>query len=235
MKILHLYYDLMNLYGEYGNIKCLKKHMQDQGFDVKVDKVSIGDKFEIDNYDFIYCGSGLESSLKVALEDLKKHRNELIRAIDNNKHILFTGNAMELLGDSIDCAEGLKIVPIKTKTGDKRYTGDVVMFNKEFGEVVGFINKSTTIYEDKEHYLFTYVFKDANLNDGSEKEGYMINKLIGTHVIGPILVKNPRLMRFYVEDIAKTLNKNFVYKDIDYPYEEDSYNVTLNALKQRKI
>lgn len=234
MKILHLYYDLLNLYGEYGNVCCLKKHMEDQGFDVIVDKVSVNDEFNIDDYDFIYCGSGLESNLKVALKDLKKHKEDLLKAINDNKYILFTGNAMELLGESIDDEEGLKIVPIKSKTQDKRYTGDVVMFNKEFGEIVGFINKSTIISEDSNNYLFTYVFKDANLNDGNTKEGYRINNLIGTHIIGPALVKNPKLMEYFIKGIGKQADLEFTYKKIVYPYEEDSYNVTLNALKQRK-
>lgn len=234
MKILHLYYDLLNLYGEYGNVRCLKKHMEDQGFDVTVDKVSINDDFNINDYDFIYCGSGLESNLKVALKDLKKHEIELRQAIDENKYILFTGNAMELLESSLDDGEGLNIVPIKTRTGDKRYTGDVVVKNQEFGEIVGFINKQTIVSEDANNYLFTYVFKDKNLNDGNTKEGYRINNLYGTHIIGPILVKNPSLMKVFVEGISKSLDSRFIYKDIKYPYEEDSYNVTLTALKQRK-
>ena len=234
MRILHLYYDLLNLYGEYGNVECLKRHMIDQGFDVEIDKVSVNDKYDINKYDFIYCGSGLESNLKVALKDLKKHKQDFLEAIENNKFILFTGNAMELLGESLDLEEGLNIVPIKSKTNDKRYTGDVVMFNKDFGEVVGFINKSSLVSEDKDNYLFSYIFKDANLNDGNTLEGYRINNLIGTHIIGPILVKNPSIMKFYVEGIGKSINNTFEYKSINYPYEEDSYEVTLNALKQRK-
>lgn len=234
MRILHLYYNLMNLYGEYGNVECLKKHMIDQGYDVKINNVSVGDEFDINDYDFIYCGSGLESNLKVTLKDLKKHKEDLLQAINNNKFILFTGNAMELLGESLDDEEGLNIVPIKSKTYDKRYTGDVVMLNKDFGEVVGFINKSTIVSEDINNYLFTYIFKDENLNDGNTLEGYRINNLIGTHIIGPILIKNPSIMKYYVEGIGKSLNDKFVYKDIKYPYEEDSYKVTLNALKQRK-
>ena len=233
MRILHLYHDLLNLYGEYGNIECLKKHLLDQGIDVAVDKLSVGDKIDFTKYDFIYCGSGLESNLRVALKDLKKNKASFMKAVKDNKLMIFTGNAMELLGQSIDDEEALMIVPVSSKTGEKRYTGDVVVKNELFGEVVGFINKSTIISESKEDGLFEYVFKDANLNDGSECEGYMLNNLIGTHIIGPILVKNPSLMKYYVEKLGKLANKDYVYRDITYPYEEDSYQVTLNALKER--
>lgn len=231
MKILHLYPDLMNLYGEYGNVVCLKKHLEDQGFKVSVDEAKIGFKKKFEDYDFVYCGSGLEANLKVALKDLLKHSKSLRKAIDNGVYMLFTGNAMELLGEAIDDEKALGFVSMKTKTNEKRYTGDVVVENNDFGEIVGFINKSTTI-ETKDG-VFNYIFKDANLNDNSDSEGYRINNLIGTHIIGPILVKNPKLMRFYVEGIAHNKKKKFVYKEISYPYEEDSYVVTLNALKER--
>lgn len=231
MKILHLYPDLMNLYGEYGNVECLKKHLVDQGFKVKVVKANSLLKVNLSNYDFIYCGSGLESNLKVALKDLLDHKYSLLKAIEANKYILFTGNAMELLGTKLDKEAGLGIVPITSETCEKRFTGDVVVKNDEFGEIVGFINKFTKI--SSEHGLFEYVFKDSNLNDGSTFEGYRIKNTIGTHIIGPILVKNPKLMRFYVEGIAKSVDPNFVYKEIEYQYEQDSYNVTLNALKER--
>ena len=62
-------------------------------------------------------------------------------------------------------------------------------------------------------------------------EGYHVGNIYGTHVIGPILVKNPNLMKHIV---LKLLEKeNVEYKDIDYKFEDDSYNVTLNALKER--
>lgn len=230
MKILHLYHDLMNLYGEYGNVECLKKHLSDQGIKVTVTKATIGSKYNMEDYDFIYCGSGLESNQKVVLKDLLKHKKALEKAINSGKYILFTGNAIELLGKSIDEEKALNIIPIETKHTEKRYTGDVIVSCKEFGEIVGFINKSSIInYKDG---LFTYVFKDENLNKEEMFEGYKINNLVATHIIGPILVKNPKLMEYFVKGIGSN-KKNFKYKEIDYPYETDSYNVTLNALKGR--
>lgn len=230
MKILHLYPNLLNLYGEYGNVTCLVKHLNDQGIDTTVDKKDINDEYDFNDYDFIYCGSGLESNLMIALNDLRKHKDSLLKAINNNKLILFTGNAMELLGSSIDNQKALDLVSIVTKTTDKRLTGDVIVYNDEFGEIVGFINKSTIITNED---LFDYHFKDSNLKDDSTKEGYRINNLIGTHIIGPVLVKNPKLMNYFVKLLMEQNNISN-YKHIDYPYEEDSYNVTLNALKERR-
>lgn len=230
MKLLHLYYDLMNLYGEYGNIVVLKKHLEDQGIKVEVDKKTLDEKINFNEFDFIYCGSGVESNQKVALADLLKHKESLLEAINNDKVVLFTGNSMELLGKTIDDVNGLDIVDITSVHTDKRHSGDVVVKNTELGELVGFINKCSIV--SNENGIFEYVFKDAGLNDGSKKEGYRKNNLIGTHIIGPILVKNPNFMKYIIGLLTKNID-GFTYKDINYPYEEDSYNVTLTALKNR--
>ena len=128
MKILHLYYDLMNLYGEYGNVVVLAKHLEDQCEEVIVDKKTIGDQIDFTQYDFIYCGSGTEKNQMVALNDLLKRKDNLIKS---KGIIFFTGNAMELLGEKIDEHKALNIVPIKTTLTDKRYTGDVIVKNDD--------------------------------------------------------------------------------------------------------
>ena len=101
VKILHLYYDLLNLYGEYGNINILCAHLKDQGIEVELDKKTIGDSFNINDYDFIYCGCGTENHIKMALEDLKNHKTELLEYVNNNKVALFTGSSLEMLGKAI--------------------------------------------------------------------------------------------------------------------------------------
>ena len=232
MRILHLYHDLMNLYGEYGNVVVLKKHLEDQGFEVEVDKKTLGEVINFKDYDFIYCGSGTERNLLVALEDLLKRKKELLEAINNNVVVLFTGNAMELFGERIDKQKALGVIPMKVSLTNDRYTGDVIMKNEEIGEVVGFINKCSLQEYDNSFKLFDYCFKDINVQDNNY-EGYKYMNLYGTHVIGPILVKNPNFMRKIVELLGKKQDANFVYRNITYQYEEDSYNVTLNALKNR--
>ena len=232
MKILHLYYDLMNLYGEYGNIVVLKKHLEDQGFEVFVDKKTIDEEINFEDYDFVYCGSGTEKNELLVLADLIKRKDNFIRGVEKGMFVLFTGCAMELLGKSIDDKKALDIVPLKTTLTKARYTGDVIVENKEFGEVVGFINKCSLIDEDGTFKLFDYLFKDLNLKDNNY-EGYKLNNIYGTHIIGPILVKNPKFMRYIVIKLGLKRDPNFIYKEKSYPYEIDSYNVTLSALKER--
>ena len=52
-KIAHLYYDLMNLYGENGNIRYLKNRLEEQGIKVEVSFLSKDDKIDF-NLTFLF-------------------------------------------------------------------------------------------------------------------------------------------------------------------------------------
>ena len=91
IKLLHLYYDIMNLYGEYGNIKILEQHLKDQGCEVIVDKKTINEDINFEQYDFVYIGSGTEKNQEIILKDImEKHKDELKNAIEQEKVILLT-------------------------------------------------------------------------------------------------------------------------------------------------
>lgn len=64
LKLLHLYHNLMNLYGEYGNIKALTRHLEDQGAKVHLTETDTADGVCLADFDFIYIGSGTEKTRK---------------------------------------------------------------------------------------------------------------------------------------------------------------------------
>ncbi len=228
MKILHLFPDLMNLYGDYGNITILVRHLKDLGIPVTVDKRDVDDLIDFPSYDMVYMGPGTEKNQLVALKELRGYEYQLNEYIDDNKLLLLTGNAMELLGERIDDEPALHRVDFYTEITDTRYTGDVIVRNDTLGEVVGFINKSSLIRGGENDRLFTYSFRDSNLVDNSY-EGYHFKNVYGTHIIGPILVKNPSFLNLIVRSLARSQ-----YRNLDYPYETAAYEVTLKALKNRK-
>ena len=228
MKILHLYPNLMNLYGDYGNITVLKKHLEDQGVKVTVDTREVSDSLDFDRYDLIYMGSGTEKNLMTALDGLMVYKHFLKKAIEKDKVVLFTGNAMELMAKKIDGRDGLGLIDFTVETTEKRYTGDVIVKSDAIGEVVGFINRSTLIHGGEDRKLFDYEFRYQTLKD-NDFEGYRYRNLIGTHIIGPVLVKNPCFMR----KIVSLMLKGDV-KEITYPLEEDAYQTTLTQLRKRK-
>lgn len=209
IKILHLYYDFMNLYGEYGNICLLTKALENKGCDVTLTKKTVTDTdIDFESYDFIYCGAGTESKRNFALEHLKSFKESLKSAFESNKVILFTGNAWEMLGKSITTADGTVHEGVNlfdftaTEQSANRLTGDINA-KADFidNTLIGFINKCSKV-EGVTSPLFTLTMKPESFDFSTE--GIHEKNLFGTQVIGPVLVKNPALCEY----MAKLITQN---------------------------
>ncbi len=213
IKIAHLYYDLMNLYGEVGNIKALVKTFEEQSMDCLVDNLTIGDEFDLKKYDIIYIGCGTENNQLIVLEDIMKYKNDFKKLIDKGKFIICTGNSYELFGKYILKQNGkqydtLDIFDFYAKEVNERIRGEQIVecdFLKD--PLIGFHNRQC-IMSLKDNHLFTVTLGHAE-NYKSKYEGIHYNNFLGTYLIGPILIRNPHLTNYIVEQV---LNK----KNIDY-------------------
>lgn len=230
VKILHLYHDIMNLYGEYGNIKILEKHLKDQEIDVTIDRKSIGEEKKFESYDFVYMGCGTEKNQKAILQDLLNDKEQFINEVENNKVMLFTGNSFEILGKTIDDNNALGLLNFETKCQEKRITTDVICTSEIFkNKVVGFINTMSNV-SNNENTLFKYEYNTANLVD----DGIIYKNVIGTHLIGPLLIRNPEILKYLIEKICTKKDENFKLKEIEYTEEKEGYELVLNELENRK-
>ena len=217
-----------------GNISILKKHLEDQGLEVILDKKTINEEVDFDEYDFIFIGSGTERNLDVCLKDLKKYKDNIKSVIDKEKVLLLTGNSFEMLGKTIDTNEALGIFDFEVKREKDRETSDVIYKSKVLkNKVVGFINKASQIYHNM-NPLFEVDFGIGE-NENNDYEGIKYKNVYGTHVSGPILVRNPEFLKLIVETICKNKNKNFRIKKIEYKNEDEGYKLVLQELESRKL
>ena len=230
-KILHLYYDFMNLYGEYGNINILKQYLKNMNNDVVIHQKTVNDDYNLMDYDFIYIGSGTEKNLEYVLQDLKKHKEELLEYINSNKYALFTGNSYEMLGKSIDDVETLQILNFTVERLKDRKTDDVIMESSFIpNKVVGFINKMSTI-KDNDCPLFSVIFGIGSDKD-NKTEGIKHHNLFGTYVIGPILVRNPYFLELIIKGMYE-LKGNKIDKIELNENEIKGYELVLSELENR--
>lgn len=235
MKLLHFYYDIMDLYGDYANISALERLFKNSGTECTVDKLSFTDNPSFDDYDFIYIGSGTERNRNVVMEDIRKYTDSLKAFIDSGKPVLMTGNSFEMLGKTITDAEGkvhegLGIFDFAvTEQNRTRTTGDAV-FTADFLEkpLVGFINKCSEMDGISEP-LFSVKMGLGNKNDG-ETEGIRKNNFFGTHLTGPVLIKNPHFLVYLAELIA---GSKLNIADGQLRYENAGYDITLSELTKR--
>ncbi len=232
LKLLHLYDDVMNLYGEYANVSVLARYLSDLGCTVSVDTLSLYEEKDISGYDFYYMGSGTERRQRLALTQLVKYRAALNAACDAGKVMLFTGNSFELLGKKITDADGtefdgLRLASFETVESKRRITGDCLASFDGFDDVlVGFINKCSRI-TGVEQPLFRLKMGFGNDADRGA-EGFRKNNCFGTHLTGPILVKNPAMLRY----IAGLLGAEHPER-VTYPFMEKGYETTATELRKR--
>ena len=204
--IAHLYYDLLNLYGESGNIKALK-HALDNDNDVYIHFLTIGDRLELDKYDFIYIGMGTEENMHIALKHLIKYKEDLKKYIKDGKIILATGNSFEMFGKFIDYhgkhIKGLGLFNYYALDTDKRIVGEKKVHSNFIKKpIIGFENRGSTT--------------KGNLN--FLENGYTENNFYGTYIIGPILVRNPELLKYFIYKLTNKKTK------LDLKLEEQAYN-----------
>ncbi len=223
--IAHLYYDLMNLYGEIGNIMALEKGFNDQDLYTEVVNLTIKDKINFDKYDIYYIGCGSEYNQQLVINDLFKYKDEIKNAIENGKHFIFTGNSYELLGNYIEKVNGEKIETLGifdfySKEIDKRIVGEEVMETNLINEpIIAFQNRQCVL-NTKENHLFEVIDGHAD-NYKSHYEGIHYKNLYATSNLGPLLIRNPLLKNHIIEEILN--NKDIIYK-YKTTIDEKAYN-----------
>ena len=202
MKILHLFHDLMNLYGEYANTLALQKSLSEKGRAAEIEKLSIDDTFDFSGYDFIYIGSGTEKNQKAALRYLCPYTEGLKTALNEGKIILATGNSFEMFGKSITdrygtVHEGLGLFGFTVTEGTERIVEDISA-DFEANKIIGFINKASRI-EGVEKPFFVIKQGVGNSDNSPNVEGIRQGNFYGTHIIGPLLMRNKCMADYFAD------------------------------------
>ena len=232
IRLYHLYPDLMDLYGDYANLLILSRALSRAGFENEIVKRSLIDRFDLADAGFLYIGSGRESSQKRAMEHLLRNREEFLRAYERGVPVLLTGNAMEMIGKSVTDKngvrhEGLGLASFEAVEGEKRLVSDEIV-SRNGKKLVGFINKSSEITGIGKP-LFHVEFGLGNAGEDKE-EGYTDKYLFATHLIGPILVKNPEFLLEMASLAAKTPVDSEKVRD---RYADEAFAITLSELSKR--
>ncbi|EHJ57735.1 hypothetical protein HMPREF9318_00622 [Streptococcus urinalis FB127-CNA-2] len=200
IKIAHLYGNLMNTYGDNGNVLMLKYVAEKLGAKVQVDIVSIDDQLNPDEYDIIFFGGGQDFEQTVVAKDLPSKKEAIAHYIDDQKVILAICGGFQLLGQYYIQANGEKINGIGVmghytlNQDNNRYIGDIKIHNKEFNETYyGFENhQGRTFLSSDEKPLGNVIYGNGN-NKEDQTEGVHYKNVFGSYFHGPILSRNVNL------------------------------------------
>ena len=223
IKIAHLYYDLMNYYGEQGNVLALKTAIEYAGFKVNIKTLSVDDEIDFEKYDIFYMGMGTKRNQEIVRKDILKYKDKIENVIDK-KMFIMTGNSYELFGKKIDDKKCLGIFNFSSKTTD-RIVGEQVLKCDIIKEtIIGFQNRFSS-NNIKDDFLFE-VIKGTGNDLESKVEGIHKNNFFGTYLLGPILIRNP----YFKDALLKYIGIDKVNtKLVDYKaYYEYLKNFNIN-------
>ena len=224
----HLFHDLLNLYGENGNVLALEKALVSQGVEVEIKNLSIDNEpWDLDNLDVVYIGAGTEQNQLLALNTLMKYKEEINQMILDNKYFICTGNSIELFGKHIqendNVIETLNSFDYITERTPKRIVSECVFSCDETqSKILGFENHQGEI-KGITNPLFT-VEKGYGSNINTQAEGFRKNNFYGTYLIGPLLVRNPELLKKICKDIILNNDINFTFKDFNLSLEQTAHD-----------
>lgn len=202
LNILHLYPDLLNLYGDKGNLASLTHRLTWRGMDASVTVCNQEDTPNFSDCDIVILGGGADKEQESVCELLADKAEALKAYVESNGVMLATCGGFEMLGT-------LGVLDIQTEVGEKRLISDVILKSDLTDTpICGFENHSGRIDIGNYTPLGKVLFGNGN-NGTDGTEGLVYRNLIATYLHGPLLPKNPQLCDWLLLRALKKKYPNF--------------------------
>lgn len=244
--VIWLYPDILNNYGDRGNIEAIKYIANKK--DIKVNLIKVhkyDDPIPFEKGDLILLGAGEFRVMPKIIERLKKDIDKLKEYIESNKYIfvfnvtasIFAKETIRRNGKNI---KGLNLLPLTVKEKRYNYGDDLYLSIYNGMDIIGSqIQMADYILEDGKY------FGDVHYGYGndfySKKAGARYKNLIFPNIQGPLFFKNPWYLEFILEDIISGFkDSNEVIKDFNlnnyittYPYEVKAFEAAKKFINEK--
>lgn len=232
LRILHLYPNELNTYGDHGNALALKRRIQLHGLQPEVDHHHPGGKLP-DRIDIVIGGGGQDSAQADVQNDILKIGDKLHQlAVEGVPMILICGT-YQLFGHRFITrtgkeVKGIGIFDAETFGGDNRMIGNV-MVKSDFGMLFGFENHSGQTILGKNQKPLGRVLRGGGNNGKDKTEGARTKNVFGTYMHGPFLPNNPQFCDEIIKMAAINRYGEFTPNQID-----DSLALRVRATARRR-
>lgn len=207
LTIGHLYPDLLNLYGDRGNIQCFCKRLEWRGIEAEVIPFLSGDEIDFSRLDIVLLGGGSDREQELVCGYLKNIRDDFKKYVEEGGVVLAVCGGYQLLGKyyktRTETIEGLAILDITTEWEPERLVKNIILNSPLFDmPVVGFENHGGRTYIG-DHTPLGKVFFGYGNTGKSGYEGVVYKNVIATYLHGPLLPKNPQVCDYLLERALK--------------------------------
>lgn len=213
-----LYPELMNIYGDRGNIIVLQKRCEWRNIKTEVLSLNIGFlEKDLEKCDILIMGGAQDKQQEAVAKDLFLKKDVLRKKIENNTPGLYVCGAYQFLGKYYKEAngnliKGLEIFDLYTQNSSensKRLIGNIAFKSSVLDyTLIGFENHGGRTILGKNIKPFGQVLKGFGNNGEDKTEGAVYKNSFGTYLHGPILPKNPKFTDFLIEKALEIKYKN---------------------------
>ena len=202
LRLIHLYPDLMSVYGDRGNVLALVRRAEWRGIEIQVTPLSVGDTLDPSEADLIFFGGGQDREQEVVSPDFLRQKGEAVRqAVEDGAALLSVCGGYQLLGESYTTVDGQQLpgaglFDVRSVPGPKRHIGNVLIETYLDGQprtLVGFENHSGRTYLGLGVQPLGRAVVGAGNNGEDHTEGALYKGAIGCYLHGSLLPKNPWL------------------------------------------
>ncbi len=200
LSVCHLYGNLLNTYGDNGNMLLLNYLAQKMGVAFHSEVVSIHEPFDPEKYDIVFFGGGQDYEQLIVSQDIQSKKEALTRYIEEEKVMLAICGGYQLLGHYYIGAHGEKISGISAldhytlSQDNNRFIGDIVIHNDEFNETYyGFENHNGRTFLGQDERPLGKVTQGKGNNGEDQTEGAIYKNVFCSYFHGPILARNEHL------------------------------------------
>lgn len=242
LTVCHLYPDLLNLYGDRGNIIAFVRRARWRNIPVRVLEVKLGEPVDFREVDFLFLGGGSDREQSLIAADLRRRKDELAAAIEAGLVVLAICGGYQLLGRyyrTLDGVEipGLGILDFYTQAGGKRLIGNIAIEVELDGKKVqacGFENHSGQTYLGKISPLGR-VLRGYGNNGRDGWEGARYKNVFCSYLHGPLLPKNPVLCDYLFRLALRRRGLDTFLAPLDDSLENRANEVMLRRLGVKRL
>jgi CobQ-like glutamine amidotransferase family enzyme len=227
IRVLQLYPDDMNIYGDWGNTLVLKRRLEWRGYDVELLTYNPGGDFP-DDIDILVGGGGQDSGQSKIEDDLRMIGPKLKKYAEDGMPMLVICGLYQLFGHYFKTKdgttiEGIGLLDITTVGGSERLIGNITTESDEFGEIIGYENHSGLTTLGTAVSPLGDVRKGAGNNNADTHEGARYKNVIGTYLHGSLLPKNPAIADYLISTaLSRKFGDAFVLKELDDTMEQQA-------------
>ena len=201
--IAHMLPDLLNLYGDGGNVRILEQRLRWRGIPVEVRRIQHGEAVDFSQVDLVFMGGGPDREQKLASEQLLAMRDELAVYVEGDGPLLAICGGYQILGRQWlwgdELVPGLGLIDMETRrpgtSADRLIDNMVLESPLATHPVVGYENHAGRTYLGEGVEGFGRVVSSCGHgnNDDDRVEGARYKNVVGTYSHGPLLSKNPEV------------------------------------------